>query len=605
MIQNYSTQIFYTLIALVCLLAIFFVPYAFPYTEPIAYSMSYDYGFNNRIALMLICASIFIWMIIGFKSGSQGVVFLINKNNRETTWFYRKTFIFSVLLYVLLMSFILLFVGEGVGEICESKYFLQYYYMLDHGKRGYVDFSFGYGPLMLYPPYWLHKITGFSIPITYIIILCTYHVVGMLLTYDVINRFNLDEKEKSVFFLAIFFSMLLYPLGGGLHYQLSRFALPSWLVIKISDAYCNNDNILSNRFKNIRVFLIPISICLVLLMSCEIAIAFGFVCVLFLLSLLFFRREINLFISLILVFIVLIGTFFTFPELFAYTKAFSTGYFNFPFTFNILIIALISCVFIIAWNIGAMSKKILNNQQNIFFVLTSFSLLPACFGRCDPGHLLWNGLFVLPLAYIVIRDRFYIKKRLMVCACLLYFVPYFVLFKEFCQGVTIGIIKNNIECFSNKSNYFPQKVRSLIDKIENTKLNPYPMDLSAISSIAMPFHNFDLIIQLTKDDKIADLYFFEIYSNNAINSRIKEMEAKQISYLLLPEGWNCHPTEMQMEESYHNILNGLLLAWYPFDIKYNGYKAIDPLISYINEHYVIDSYGRDPFGSGYELWRRK
>ena len=81
--QNYFTKLFYTLIALLCLLAIFFIPYAFPYTEPIAYSMSYDYGFNNRVSLILICASIFIWMIIGFKSGSQGVDFLINRNNRE------------------------------------------------------------------------------------------------------------------------------------------------------------------------------------------------------------------------------------------------------------------------------------------------------------------------------------------------------------------------------------------------------------------------------------------------------------------------------------------------------------------------------------------
>lgn len=582
-----GTRAFYIILSIISLWACFFIPLFFP-QEDIADSISCDYGFNNRVAFLIISICIVIWMIVGYKSQRIGAPLLTDKSPSDKKLFY---VIALIALYGLWILLVVLPQGEMSLGSGESTYFVKYLYELESGKRGYVDFAYGYGPLMLYMPFCLHKLTGLSIVISYQLTVCLFHVLGLLCLYDILIRLNIKAIEKRILFWAIWISFFFYAGNGNIHYQLLRFVLPIWLIIYMVKIH---------RISNYISIVLPLSYLLVTLVSPEMGLSF-FIAGLFYLSLLYYlRRDMLVLVEILIAISVVIGVLLCFPYLFDYCRAFSTGTLNFPFTFNAVLVLFILAVFLISFYLGSLSKNISANLEGITIIVMALGLLPASLGRCDHGHLLWNGLLVLPIFYVFfssIVSNGNIKRIVLLLIFAVYMIPCIQM------GSGVYVFKNNIiklvcNNYSLFEKYTPPVMRNiivswkpLIYKFDKTKVE-YPINLAKTDRVSMlifdnSLDEVALFRKLNEDGIYKDIYFAQVVGSSfVIQNIVSDLSNRRIERLLLRDDWQSCIQE-RTEASCKQIISSLLWGVYPFQKRFNSCKVYEPLVDYVNKHYVV------------------
>jgi len=115
-------------------------------------------------------------------------------------------------------------------------------------------------------------------------------------------------------------------------------------------------------------------------------------------------RSVSSLRSLALVIISSLLVYLTFPGLFHTIQLYLMGAWRWPFVPSLVLVLFFLLVFTLAFAIGVSLRNIKENYFFLCFCLLCFGGLPAALGRCDPGHVLLNGMGIIVLAYAYLHS---------------------------------------------------------------------------------------------------------------------------------------------------------------------------------------------------------
>ncbi|MFZ0615801.1 MAG: hypothetical protein WAN16_05055 [Chthoniobacterales bacterium] len=385
------TAFLVVLLPISCFL-IFILPWHMPVKGPID-SQSYVFGFSNatsHLGLALTLGALFLARLF------------IPSLNSSDRLLFRGLFISPArrskgLLITLLagITFTFFIVGGWwqllpFGFFGESTYFLTRLDMMTMGRIPFRDFDYGYGPAMLWIPFLLSKVSLGLIKIdtAYILTVLLFFALGLLAMESILRRFGISDRARGV--LLLFGTLASLNITLGVIYTPLRFIYPLWAIcilhqsLRLSDA----------RNGWMAAFALPFA---GLMLGPEIGLV---TCIGSLAGILWYMRAGEPQLAS--------RSFAVVAALAACLGIFGAGYFKMIFFFGggaynfpifpapyILSILLVGC-----WvlpRLGAAGWAGDDNHAPLYISLL-FSLglfLPAVLGRCDPGHVICNGIGIL------------------------------------------------------------------------------------------------------------------------------------------------------------------------------------------------------------------
>lgn len=194
------------------------LPYRFP-PQAFVIGASNEVGFNNSVSFLayLVCVPLMAWVVSRMYPGPE--------TSSSTTW-VAGHFAGAVALAVIgahVMLFAALYAYKGRFVFAEGLYFQSLLYRMSMGEVPYLDFSFYYGPLMLYPAYWLSRLVGLDL--AYGIWFIATYAIGLVFLYAVLRAILQDQRVRA-FWFALLALGLFNPLTG-LNETFTRYLFPS------------------------------------------------------------------------------------------------------------------------------------------------------------------------------------------------------------------------------------------------------------------------------------------------------------------------------------------------------------------------------------------
>jgi hypothetical protein len=202
---------------------VFVLPFFFPPTHP-AYSASYTAGFNNKVAVIATILISFLTFYLArrldlfpewFRSDDEAPIpmgLLATSIALCTTFTARLGW---MLCKAQLASDDIHFFLESMDEV------------IRYNRHIYTDFTFNYGPLLLYYPVWIHRLLQplhISLEGSYFVALAIAVALGQVLLYLTLESLPISKDVKRVTFLA--FTVIAMCPVLGLNYTFLRFLVP-------------------------------------------------------------------------------------------------------------------------------------------------------------------------------------------------------------------------------------------------------------------------------------------------------------------------------------------------------------------------------------------
>ena len=258
------------------------------------------------------------------------------------------------------------------------------------GRIPFRDFDYGYGPAMLWIPFLLSKVSGgmIKIDMAYIFTVLLFFGLGILAMESIVRRFGIPDRYRAL--ILLFGTLATLNITIGIQYTPLRFIYPFWAILILHESLRSSDA----RRGWIASFALPFA---GLMLGPEIGLV---TCVGALAGILWCVRsgEAHLasrslaVLTSLAACLAIIG-----HSYFKMILFFGGGAYNFPIfpAPYILSILLVGCW--ILPRLGAAGWT--GNDKNaslcisLLFVLGLF--LPAVLGRCDPGHVIFNGIGIL------------------------------------------------------------------------------------------------------------------------------------------------------------------------------------------------------------------
>lgn len=370
---------------------VFVLPLYFPPTHP-ALSASYSAGFNNRVAAVAAGIAAMITFVIAWRaSGGPGVAFSEERGR------IRRGFLAGALgmcaVFTLGMGWML---TRAVVAYNDNLYFLEYMdEVATYHLHIYKDFSFLYGPVLLYFPLAVMKLMHpFHVGLqgSYYVALTLMQMLGIVLLYYTLEALPLSRRLKTIA-LCLFSLCAVCPLMG-LNYSLVRSLLPFSTLL------------FATRLKRpmITAAALFLGELLQLAVSPELGAAFAAGACFYALCRTVTASRMYL-IALaapplaIAAFLGITGSIYL-----ASVSQFSQGCLNLivePLPY--MLFFLYALVWLVPRMLGRMVKD--GSPDAIPMVslfVVSMTLVPAAFGRCDPLHVLFNGVGVYLLALVAV-----------------------------------------------------------------------------------------------------------------------------------------------------------------------------------------------------------
>lgn len=287
----------------------------------------------------------------------------------------------------------------------ESTYFLTRLDLLEYGLRPFLDFDFGYGPALLLVPAALHWGSGrmLAMDSAYVLTVVVQTAFGLVAMSAILRRIAGDAVLRRSIFAFVLISSINIALGA--IYTPLRFVYAAWAALVFHEA---------QRWPRPWVgwaaaFLLPFD-------GFQISPEVGVATTAALLAGLGFhaaRGRPNLLpraaavVAAPAVFLALFGR-----ESLGMLFAFGSGALNFPILPAPFIIALLglACFLIPALGAAAIRGTALREADESAPATASLAvalvmMLPAALGRCDPGHVLFNGLPLVAVALAAAGTR--------------------------------------------------------------------------------------------------------------------------------------------------------------------------------------------------------
>ena len=362
------------------LAAIFYLPALVP-MRPTA-SDSYLFGYNNRVAVLLLLLLIAIAAIwtkgLNLKLSTNGVSLPVP----------RKTLLISLL--AVLAGCVAMYVLAGrFGGLGESSYEIDRAWLLSQGKTPYVDFEWPFGVALLYIPLLFSRLFSLGIVPAYYLFWAINCLLGTVLLFAVVNRIDYPTKSRKTIYIILFCSWFLSILNMGTHYTLVRYTCPLCFILVVH-------KIIKAAGAGSRAYgaLLAVAFTAVLfLISPETAIAFAFasVCILALADA--SRKGSNL--AILAGMIVALGAVFLAAfklHVLDTVRASGGGADSFPLSFAPYMLVFFTAIFLCGCYVYLRLSRPNIQDNTLGLIAFSIPMLAAALGRCDPGHVLLNGL---------------------------------------------------------------------------------------------------------------------------------------------------------------------------------------------------------------------
>lgn len=203
------------------------LPYRFP-PRAFVVGASYEVGFNNNIAFLayFLVVPLLVFMVARLLPAPS--------QQLPATLSWKVSRASHVVAAIVILAHAILFAGlygyKGRFVFAESLYFQSLLYRMTRGEIPYVDFSFYYGPLMLYPAYWLSRLVGLDAG--YGIWFVTTYLVGLVFLYVVVGFCTSSPRATAGWFT--FLALGLFNPLTGLNETFTRYAFPSVVFLAVA-----------------------------------------------------------------------------------------------------------------------------------------------------------------------------------------------------------------------------------------------------------------------------------------------------------------------------------------------------------------------------------
>ncbi|MDX6767325.1 MAG: hypothetical protein SFU85_11110 [Candidatus Methylacidiphilales bacterium] len=388
---------------ILALAAVFVIPWHVPLPMPIC-GESYSFGFSNRAAVVGLCLAMALMFVVLWRrqSSGQSLDWLERKplfwpRYREARGEYIVLMVFSLLMAGVILAWNAFLVAPYWGE---SRYFLTRIDLIYLGMKPYADFQFNYGPALIYSPLlldWLSK-GLLGIENAYAWCLALGYISGFACLFLFLRAIRLPDTSRPWVLAVLMLNWCVLTMAMQ-YIPIRHTLLPALLVMAGYLVHGAERQPGKMFFSALVIFGGGIGCFLI---SPEMGIAYWAGMLAVVVVMLISRK----FITASLIVCSLAASAGSVHTL-------TSGYFH----------ALIS------FGSGAWNFPIYPNLQNLFFIGACLSvlpllgcavlqnatdarapaaaacggaavvLLPAALGRCDPGHVLINGLIILVLGF--------------------------------------------------------------------------------------------------------------------------------------------------------------------------------------------------------------
>ena len=363
--------------------AILFLPYAFAPGQ-VSTSESYLFGFNNRVATIL--------LVVSAAAGAVWAAELAPyRPAREAG---RPVPLVTLLICLCVAAAacgaMYQFAG-GFGGFAESGYEIDRVWLLLQGQTPYEDFEWPFGALLLYGPAFLCRTLALSPTQSCALFWVVSSLVGIVLLYATINLIDRPtDRRQSIFLLFSLGALLVLPLMAT-HYSLIRYVTPLWFILWVWRVDRAGHRIAAAG-------LAVAASAVLLTISPEITIAFGFASVVSLFPRPMCQNSLAAYGLLLLGLALLLWQAYRL-RLFTTLLASGGGAESFPLPLSAPILFFFGVVFVGAWLLLAGFRST-SPDNCVPILLFAIPMLAAALGRCDPLHLMLNGLgFFLAVAF--------------------------------------------------------------------------------------------------------------------------------------------------------------------------------------------------------------
>lgn len=367
--------------------AVLFLPYLVP--QRAVASDAYLFGYNNRagVALLIVLTGAAAIRTRGFGLEFHG--------GRVSSRASRRALALCLAVQAIACLWMIRATAL-LGGFCESIYEIDRLWLLNQGRHPYTGFEWPFGPMFLYGPLWISRALHLSLAGGYYAFWTVASLGGVWLLFGAIQRLDFPTTRKTTIFVLLFVAFLPSAMGMGTHYTLLRFASPLYCILVVQDAAVRNAR------RQIAAGLGVLLTAVLLLISPEMAIAHAFACCV----LLFPRRTefspgavpASRYAAMVAGFVALFAT-ANWSHLLDTLRASGGGADSFPVPLSFPVLFLFGVVFVCAcylvwrWRQGA-------EDNSVALIVVALPLLAAAMGRCDPGHILANGVGLILVVFL-------------------------------------------------------------------------------------------------------------------------------------------------------------------------------------------------------------
>lgn len=399
-----AESVLWLMAALAASAGVFLVPWYFP-AETQVPGESFALGFNNRLGILALGAALACaWAARMISPRPQAALdWIVQRPTLMPRWSDAKGEYLALTAWCVLWANLLWIWGSYLVDPawCEARAFHYGLDMMALGRVPYRDFMFNYGPATLYVPYWLSWLSGGDVSFenAYLLTLVLFTILGFVGLFLCLRALDIPRHLRVVFLgLAL---LAWGELNMGLNGVPLRFLVaPASLVLVHAVMRDSAGAGPVGGFRTGAVAAGATASCFA--MSPEMGIAV--VAALLAMGLCPFMagRKRSAVATWGGCLAVLISTSAVAPEYFLSVLAFASGGHNFPIYANAHNVALVAMsVYLLPALVASALRAPADDRAplGIALAVAGGMLLPAAFGRCDPGHIFHDGLVPLLLMF--------------------------------------------------------------------------------------------------------------------------------------------------------------------------------------------------------------
>ncbi|HMH32158.1 MAG TPA: hypothetical protein VK543_03960 [Puia sp.] len=582
---------------LILCLGVFVLPFYIP-TLTKTLSSSYDYHFNNIVSVVGLWLGLLSFIILFHKQVKEKISRISFSGWIKTdlsTSLEKKHLYFPILFYSLII-FLLYILGANYGY-GEGAYFLNRIDRLALGQIPYRDFEYAYGVLFIYFPYFINRLFGISSSIPgYSITLVLFSILGLYFFFRLVNSFHIGKKQKLFIFYGFVFCFV--PYHNGLNYSLLRYLAP---IISILLLFKYHDFIAPRGIG--KALYLALLATLLILINFLISVEMGFAVFLSILAYLAFAicfKERLYLVTIIFILILLAGLVYLAGGLdfFLVMKSFTSGAMNW-----VIIPSPSICFYIVSFLFTnfILSIKLYEQKNASLICLLVFNLLmvsPA-FGRCDPPHVLYNGLsvFLFPWLLLAYSNGKYFKRFTVLF--FLIFVVVMNISNLLTYKESMGIVVMKKFRDNPKIVRFVTRTAMLLDKDMAKKINGFMQKeqmradtglLERYDRIALPFYvDKDIYLYLFNKGSYSPEFYTDLLNvgtEKQVYEKLKILQDQNHRYMIVPERYfDLNRLYSKSEKEEKQFISLLFAFPYSYHKVNESRDMLEPIYRYIIENY--------------------